>query len=82
MLDQTKTAFSLISKFGMPCFSSLEDIEESVSRAQAGGMLNTKELIKISKTLNTFKALKNWKKQYSDKTVIDNLNILLINIRK
>lgn len=72
MLNQTKTAFSLISKFGMPCFSSLEDIEESVSRAQAGGMLNTKELIKISKTLNTFKALKNWKKQYSDKTVIDN----------
>lgn len=72
MLNQTKTAFSLISKFGMPCFSSLEDIEESVSRAQVGGMLNTKELIKISKTLNTFKALKNWKKQYSDKTVIDN----------
>lgn len=72
MLNQTKTAFSLVSKFGLPCFSSIEDIEESVSRAKAGGMLNTKELIKISKTLNAFKALKNWKKQDSSKTVLDN----------
>ena len=50
LLSQTEDAFSLIARFGGPSFSGLCNVNNAVSRAAAGGELNTAELLRIGGT--------------------------------
>lgn len=60
LLSQTEDAFSLIARFGGPSFSGLCNVNNAVSRAAAGGDLNTAELLKIGGTLRAVRSLYEW----------------------
>lgn len=60
LLSQTEDAFSLIARFGGPSFSGLNNVNNAVSRAAAGGELNTAELLKIGSTLRAVRSLYEW----------------------
>lgn len=60
LLSQTEDAFSLIARFGGPSFSGLNNVNNAVSRAAAGGELNTAELLKIGGTLRAVRSLYEW----------------------
>lgn len=50
-LDETSAAKSMMVVNGSPYFSGLKDVRPSLSRADLGGSLNTKELLDIAKVL-------------------------------
>lgn len=60
LLSQTEDAFSLIARFGGPSFSGLNNVNIAVSRAAAGGELNTAELLRIGSTLRAVRSLYEW----------------------
>lgn len=60
LLSQTEEAFSLIARFGGPSFSDLKNVNNAVSRAAAGGELNTSELLSIAGTLRAVRSLYEW----------------------
>lgn len=60
LLSQTEEAFSLIARFGGPSFSGLKNVNNAVSRAAAGGELNTSELLSIAGTLRAVRSLYEW----------------------
>lgn len=60
LLSQTEDAFSLIARFGGPSFSGLKNVNNAVSRAAAGGALNTSELLSIAGTLRAVRSLYEW----------------------
>ena len=60
LLSQTEDAFSLIARFGGPSFSGLKNVNNAVSRAAAGGDLNTAELLRIGGTLRAVRSLYEW----------------------
>ena len=60
LISQTEDAFSLIARFGGPSFSGLCNVNNAVSRAAAGGDLNTAELLKIGGTLRAVRSLYEW----------------------
>lgn len=60
LLSQTEDAFSLIARFGGPSFSGLCNVNNAVSRAAAGGELNTAELLRIGGTLRAVRSLYEW----------------------
>ncbi len=60
LLSQTENAFSLIARFGGPSFSGLKNVNNAVSRAAAGGELNTSELLSIAGTLRAVRSLYEW----------------------
>lgn len=60
LLAQTEDAFSLLARFGGPSFSGLKNVNNAVSRAAAGGELNTSELLSIGGTLRAVRSLYEW----------------------
>ena len=60
LLVQTEDAFSLLARFGAPSFSGLENVNNALQRAAAGGELNTSELLKIGGTLRAVRSLYEW----------------------
>ena len=61
MLNQTEDAESLISRFGAPSFSGLNNVNGPLARASAGGSLNAGELLKIAYTLRSMRVLYEWR---------------------
>ncbi len=64
-LNETNDAHMLLGRFGVPSFKGLYNVENSIIRASAGGILNMSELLKISSTLSVFRVVKSWK-EHSD----------------
>ena len=50
LLDKTEAAYILIAKFGAPSFHGLQNVNNALSRANAGGSLSAGELLKIATT--------------------------------
>ena len=48
LIDQTVDAHMLLAKFGGPSFGGLVNVNNSLSRAEAGGTLTMGELLKIA----------------------------------
>ena len=72
MLMQTNDAHMLIGRFGSPSFGGLNNVNNFLRRAQAGGTLTMGELLKISSILRIFRSLVAWrKKSESIKTDLD-----------
>lgn len=65
LLDQTEDAFQLLARFGAPSFSGLKNVTNPVSRAAAGGLLNTRELLDIGGTLRCIRSLYEWRSHSS-----------------
>ena len=57
LLDETDAARKMILLRGSPAFGGVRDVGESLSRAERGGMLNTRELLDIAGLLGELSAL-------------------------
>ncbi len=60
LLDKTEAAYILIAKFGAPSFGGLQNVNNALSRANAGGSLSAGELLKIATTLKVVRGITVW----------------------
>lgn len=60
LLDKTEAAHILIAKFGAPSFGGLQNVNNALSRANAGGSLSAGELLKIATTLKIIRGITVW----------------------
>lgn len=67
-LKKTEDAYILLAKFGGPSFGSIKNVNNSVARANAGGVLTMHELLDIAENLRVFRSLHEWRSRQSDET--------------
>ena len=71
-LSKTEAAHILIAKFGAPSFGGLINIDNALRRAEAGGVLNMRELLDIAQTLRVIRTIISWRdKSASTQTAVD-----------
>lgn len=71
-LQETDDAFVLMAKFGSPSFSGLKNVANPVRRAQAGGVLNLVDFLRIAGVLRTMRAISDWRRKSEGmKTTLD-----------
>ena len=58
---QTEDAHMLIGRFGAPSFGGIDNVTNALRRAQAGGALNTAELLSIARALRVIKGVRDWR---------------------
>ncbi|MCR5522783.1 MAG: endonuclease MutS2 [Clostridia bacterium] len=74
LLNQTNDAHVLLAKFGGPSFGGLKNVSNSLSRAAAGSVLNTKELLDVGSVLRAIRSLSQWREaNQSDNHGLDSL---------
>ena len=61
LLKQTLDAYELLSSFGGPSFRGVNDVSGFIARANAGGALNMRELLKIGHMLRGVRSLIDWR---------------------
>ncbi len=72
LLNQTKDAHMLLARFGGPAFGGLKNVNNALSRADAGSVLSMKELLDIASVLHVIRAISNWRSTNSGvETVLD-----------
>ena len=72
--DETDAARELIGLRGAPGFTGLQDVSESLARADQGGALNTRELLRVAGLLRCARRAKEYQGEDSGKkTAIDHL---------
>ncbi len=60
LLQQTEDAHMLIGRFGAPSFGGISNVANPLRRAEAGGCLNTSELLSIARALRVIKGVRDW----------------------
>lgn len=60
LLTQTEDAHMLIGRFGAPSFGGISNVTNPLRRAEAGGCLNTSELLSIARALRVIKGVRDW----------------------
>lgn len=74
LLDKTEAAYILIAKFGAPSFGGLQNVNNALSRANAGGSLSAGELLKIATTLKIIRGITVWREKCAGlETALDDL---------
>lgn len=74
LLDKTEAAYILIAKFGAPSFGGLQNVNNALSRANAGGSLSAGELLKIATTLKIIRSICTWREKCAGlETALDDL---------
>ncbi len=72
LLQETYDAHSLSGRFGTPAFGNLHDMSGSLSRAAAGAVLTTLELLRIASLLHTIRTVTEWRGRCANiQTVLD-----------
>ncbi|MCI9122350.1 MAG: endonuclease MutS2 [Oscillibacter sp.] len=78
LLDQTDASRQMIGQRGAPSFSGVKPVGESLDRADRGGSLNTRELLRIADLLTTARRAKEYfSSEQSERTAIDHLFLSL-----
>ncbi len=65
-LKKTEDAYILLAKFGGPSFGSLKNVNNSLARANAGGVLTIRELLDIGENLRVIRSLQDWRSRQSE----------------
>ena len=74
LLNQTVDAHMLLARFGGPSFGGLKNVNNALSRANAGSVLNTRELLDIGGVLRVIRTLSQWRASNAGvQTVLDTL---------
>ena len=73
LLDQTTAACDLSTKKGYPHFYDAQDVSFSLERADRGGALNPKELLRIAGTLRCARTVKGYTAEDEAATVLDGM---------
>lgn len=61
LLNQTTDAYMLLARFGGPSFGGLKNVNNALSRANAGSVLNMKELLDVAGVLRVIRTLSQWR---------------------
>ncbi|MCR4614601.1 MAG: endonuclease MutS2 [Clostridiales bacterium] len=61
LMNQTRDAHMLLARFGGPSFGGLRNVNNSLSRADAGSVLTMRELLDVSSLLKSIRALVQWR---------------------
>ena len=78
LLDQTDAARQMIGRRGAPSFSGVKPVGEALDRADRGGSLNTRELLRIADLLTAARRAKEYlNDDAAEKTAIDHLFLSL-----
>ena len=78
LLDQTDAARWMIGQRGAPSFSGVKPVGEALDRADRGGSLNTRELLRIADLLTAARRAKEYfNDDAAEKTAIDHLFLSL-----
>ena len=82
LLRQTEDAHMLIGRFGAPSFGGIDNVVNPLRRAEAGGGLNTSELLSVARALRVIKGVRDWRSKSSGiSTCLDGyFNVLYTNI--
>lgn len=73
MLQQTTAASNLCTKKGNPVFSDVSDVSAALERADRGGSLQPKELLRIAGVLRCARNIKSYVSEDEPATVLDSL---------
>ena len=73
MLQQTTAASDLCTRKGNPVFGDVTDVSASLERADRGGSLQPKELLRIAGILRCARTIKGYIAEDEEKTVLDPL---------
>ncbi len=65
-LQKTEDAFILLAKFGGPSFGSIINVNNSLARANAGGVLSMREMLDVSEVLRVIRSLSEWRSRQSE----------------
>ena len=65
-LKKTEDAFILLAKYGSPSFGSLKNVNNSLARSAAGGVLTVREFLNIGENLRVIRSLSEWRSRQSD----------------
>lgn len=72
LLNQTRDAHMLLARFGGPAFGGLKNVNNSLSRASSGGVLNMKELLDVASVLHVIRSVSSWRSENEGvETVLD-----------
>lgn len=72
LLQETNDAHSLMARFGAPAFGNIHNMNGSLSRAAAGAVLTTLELLRIASLLHTIRTVTEWRSRSGNvQTVLD-----------
>ena len=72
LLEQTGAACDLSTRKGYPAFSEVRDVTASLERADRGGSLSPKELLRIGGVLRCARTVKGYTAEDEAPTVLDN----------
>lgn len=61
LINQTEDAYKLLARFGGPSFGGLKNVNNSLARADAGGVLSMKELLDTASVLRAVRSLREWR---------------------
>ena len=74
LLDETDAAKERLGLHGSPSFSGVKDVSAALTRADHGGMLNTRELLDIAGVLTASRRVQDYDAQrQGEETVLDRL---------
>ena len=74
LMNQTRDAHMLLARFGGPSFGGLKNVNNALRRAEAGSVLNMRELLDIASVLRTIRGLSQWRDSNAGvETVLDPL---------
>ena len=74
LLDETDAAKERLGLHGSPSFSGVKDVSAALTRADHGGMLNTRELLNIAGVLTASRRVADYDAQrQGEETVLDRL---------
>ena len=78
LLDQTDAARLMIGQRGAPSFSGVKPVSEALDRADRGGSLNTRELLRVAGLLTAARRAREYfNDEAAEKTAIDHLFLSL-----
>lgn len=78
LLDETTAASELSTRKGYPSFSEVKDVTESLGRADRGGCLQPKELLRIGGVLRCARNVKAYAQDDENGSILDPLFRMLI----
>lgn len=71
-LKMTDDAYVLTGKYGAPSFGNMKSVSNELRRGEAGGLLSTRELLKIAEVLRIIRGVKQWQSKCKNtKTTLD-----------
>ena len=73
LLEQTSAASDLCTRKGNPVFGDVNDVSASLERANRGGSLQPKELLRIAGVLRCARNIKSYVSEDDKSTVLDSL---------